>query len=761
MHKHIFTGPGNRSQTFFGAVELFIIAVLVFCSGSIMAQAGGEQVPFRLVNPDRAQMLDRDLLEEEYQFGRVTVVLNLDSANGRVRGTKVAMDAPRTGPPEFGEAVQDIIRTWRYTPGASGTIYLTVNIPGTDRADDSPGIVMNTSRLSLGNNQILGRSAGARRNLVAQRGFDGNITLQTSEQNGGSARQPATYSTLRNVWDHLGMGFQIVFVVILLILILAIVITARKINTPWEPNGWKKAWAELLSRSKNGGRQEFTSPQSHQVERLWRRAIRNTYFGPELFQRLKMDAINRSQEKVERQDFDGGVEDLIEILEECHLKNKLGNDFIYYTDSLREAKGEVREYLNRLERGDTESLIQEVESCIAIYEVEEVLERRGLLEDFKEKKRSLRRSAEDLRSEVRYILKNLREMHDLFISTNGSSMEEGEKASAASSVYSPQLPAEKIARLRKTLGGLGESPEYRKMANLIREYGLESYIDLDSGANGESDQSLDEVKDQVRKQLGYALLEGEKEPETVTGLMERIKRCGDIDEIRSLLDEHGYHEILRDLQAEERESGRELKLKLQSFLDKIESSGSRTDAPGVRLRSGIEIPESLANKYSQFLWDYFGKPHIDEALRICEAYRGKYPLFEIFKTGLSNHLVNQNDWWTSQEVDRSVDRTASMLIEERRDPLDTLWAIGSLSPMVGLFGTVWGISQAFGKIRGVTETRMLMQKLAGDINVALATTIVGLVLGLVAFIVYYYFNYSLDKDASRIEKHFTEITNAL
>ncbi len=158
-------------------------------------------------------------------------------------------------------------------------------------------------------------------------------------------------------------------------------------------------------------------------------------------------------------------------------------------------------------------------------------------------------------------------------------------------------------------------------------------------------------------------------------------------------------------------------------------------------------------------WDNGGKPHIIGALEICKQQKENYPLFEIFESGLQNHLVNGNKWWTSQEVDRAVDRTAAIRVEERRGPLDWLWAIGSLSPLFGLFGTVWGISQAFGKIKGVTDTRLLMQKLAGDINIALSTTIVGLLLAVPAFIFYYYFKYRVDNDATRIERYFGEITN--
>lgn len=182
------------------------------------------------------------------------------------------------------------------------------------------------------------------------------------------------------------------------------------------------------------------------------------------------------------------------------------------------------------------------------------------------------------------------------------------------------------------------------------------------------------------------------------------------------------------------------------------NGGALSQAEGLKMAEEEKI-------YNRFLWDYLGKPKIKAALTICRKQKSEFPLFEIFESGLQNHQLNRNNWWSSQEIDRSVDRTASVKIEERRGPLDWLWAIGSLSPMFGLFGTVWGISQAFGKIKGVTDTRLLMQKLAGDINVALATTIVGLILGVVAFIFYYWFKSRLDNDATRIEKYFTDITN--
>ena len=764
MYKTESIGAGIWRWT---VLELMMTAVIVgslVFDGTALAQQGSQV--FQLQNTDQARQLDRNLLQEEFQFGKATVVLDLDSRTGEVSETRIAMDSPRLGRPEYAEKLQSIMSSWRYTAGAGGSLYITVSVPAVGSGENgSPGITIDTGNLIPGGSVEVVTSQSALNRMVAQQGFSENISLKSATAAVVAEDDEARRSTLQNVWDHLGPGFQIVFVAIFLLLMLAIVMTARKINTRWEPNGGRRNLLHALRRSKNGDVQGFTSPQSKMVEDLWRRAIENTYFGPELFQSLPMAAINRNREKIERPDFQGGVVEFEEMLKECRLQERLGNDFIYYTDSLSEVKKEVSDYLENARTADLSEekrarLLRDIDKCYAIYRIEETLDANDLLEDFEEQKQSLRRSAKDLQREIRYILKNLQEIHDLFISKNGS-LNHGERGSAdktGSSSYS--LTLDELTSMRESLEKLGSDPDPSEVWSLIREYELESQFEQAELMPGEG-QSLNEMKDHVRKRLGYALLEREQEAEQVTGLMERIKRSGSLEQIERLLQESGYQDIVHDLQTEYEVSGQRLKEQLDSFIREQMAHAHETGENGVRLRSGVEIPEPVENKYSKFLWDYFGKPHIDEALRICRIYKKRYPLFEIFESGLRNHLVNQNDWWTSQEVDRSVDRTAAMLIEERRDPLDTLWAIGSLSPMVGLFGTVWGISQAFGKIRGVTETRMLMQKLAGDINVALATTIVGLVLGLVAFFVYYYFNYSLDKDASRLEKHFTEITNAL
>lgn len=74
--------------------------------------------------------------------------------------------------------------------------------------------------------------------------------------------------------------------------------------------------------------------------------------------------------------------------------------------------------------------------------------------------------------------------------------------------------------------------------------------------------------------------------------------------------------------------------------------------------------------------------------------------------------------------------------------------IGSVAPMVGLFGTVFGMIQAF-NLLGIAEGRPAFDQLAGAISVALVTTFWGLMVAIPALVCYSIFR-------SRIEAYIGE-----
>ncbi len=316
-----------------------------------------------------------------------------------------------------------------------------------------------------------------------------------------------------------------------------------------------------------------------------------------------------------------------------------------------------------------------------------------------------------------------------------------------------------LAAIKQSANAIADLQDWDAIKQKAEETGLVEVLGSDflytNNGNGNSG-SLSQKKARFRQKLES---EGRAE-EWLQPRIKKIEQCRNEDELMALVSEEGYkiEQIFGPSQTHKREPA-EIKahvLQAAKTLEEIYNKVVVGAPDGNGSGNGMNDNDEAAME--DFLWKTLAKPKVKEALRICDRYQD-VPVFDIFKSGLRNHLVNRNQWWASQEIDRSVDRTTQTKIEDRRGPLDWLWAIGSLSPMFGLFGTVWGISQAFGKIRGVTDTRLLMQKLAGDINIALATTIVGLILGVLAFITYYYAKYFLDRDAARVEKYFTDITN--
>lgn len=78
--------------------------------------------------------------------------------------------------------------------------------------------------------------------------------------------------------------------------------------------------------------------------------------------------------------------------------------------------------------------------------------------------------------------------------------------------------------------------------------------------------------------------------------------------------------------------------------------------------------------------------------------------------------------------------------------------IGMLSPMVGLFGTVWGIIKSFGEMAsGSAGGGAREDLLASGVSEALVATASGLVLGIIAFVFYAYFRNKVQSLISDLE----------
>ncbi len=98
-------------------------------------------------------------------------------------------------------------------------------------------------------------------------------------------------------------------------------------------------------------------------------------------------------------------------------------------------------------------------------------------------------------------------------------------------------------------------------------------------------------------------------------------------------------------------------------------------------------------------------------------------------------------------------------IEKVESGLAFFATVGSTSPYVGLFGTVWGIMNSFRALGSVEQATMSM--VAPGIAEALIATAMGLFAAIPAVIAYNRFSYSVEKLGGRYENFMEEFSNLL
>lgn len=108
---------------------------------------------------------------------------------------------------------------------------------------------------------------------------------------------------------------------------------------------------------------------------------------------------------------------------------------------------------------------------------------------------------------------------------------------------------------------------------------------------------------------------------------------------------------------------------------------------------------------------------------------------------------------------RAMRATYQREIDDLESHLAFLASVGSVSPYVGLFGTVWGIMHAF---RGLANmTTATLAAVAPGIAEALVATAIGLFAAIPAVLAYNRFAHDVDRIAVRFESFMEEFSNIL
>ncbi len=98
-------------------------------------------------------------------------------------------------------------------------------------------------------------------------------------------------------------------------------------------------------------------------------------------------------------------------------------------------------------------------------------------------------------------------------------------------------------------------------------------------------------------------------------------------------------------------------------------------------------------------------------------------------------------------------------MDEVESNLSFLASVGSVSPYVGLFGTVWGIMHAFNGLANLQQ--VTLATVAPGIAEALVATAIGLFAAIPAVVAYNRFARDIDRIAIRLETFIEEFSNIL
>ena len=110
-------------------------------------------------------------------------------------------------------------------------------------------------------------------------------------------------------------------------------------------------------------------------------------------------------------------------------------------------------------------------------------------------------------------------------------------------------------------------------------------------------------------------------------------------------------------------------------------------------------------------------------------------------------------------IDRSMNFTITREMERLERGMNLLASIGSVSPFIGLLGTVWGIMNSFQSIAESKNTSLAV--VAPGIAEALFATALGLAAAIPAVVAYNKFSGDLERQGARLETFAQEFSTLL
>ena len=166
------------------------------------------------------------------------------------------------------------------------------------------------------------------------------------------------------------------------------------------------------------------------------------------------------------------------------------------------------------------------------------------------------------------------------------------------------------------------------------------------------------------------------------------------------------------------------------------------------IKKAASIDQNFMNRIKDYIMD--GK--VDAAKTLCQSTDN--PVAAMIEKGISRIGRPLND------VNAAIENVGRLEVYKLERGLPTLASVSGGAPMIGFLGTVIGMVQAFHQM-STAGNNINVGELSGGIYTALITTVAGLIVGIIAFLVYNNLVARIDKVINNMEASSTEFIDLL
>jgi biopolymer transport protein TolQ len=181
-----------------------------------------------------------------------------------------------------------------------------------------------------------------------------------------------------------------------------------------------------------------------------------------------------------------------------------------------------------------------------------------------------------------------------------------------------------------------------------------------------------------------------------------------------------------------------------------------------RKRAGLRSARRAADEFEKRFWS--GTDLVALYTQISERRRNPNGMESLFEAGFKEFArLRKQQVPDPMSIVEGTQRAMRVAMAREVDQLEThlsfLATVGSTSPYVGLFGTVWGIMNSFRALGGVQQATLAL--VAPGIAEALIATAMGLFAAIPAVIAYNRYTYDVERLVNRYDVFVDEFSSII